>query len=170
MRKYFVIVLSLIFLAGCGGEKDSTQPYKGVASKKDYVALGMKFLSESDVQRAIQSFDMAIRQDPKNVENYLILGQVYMRLNGFTKAIDTFSAATKVDENNGEAFYFLALASMLNGDKELAVNAVQKSAEIFLQQKDEEKLKRSLVLYQSFTSGDNEVVAQHAADSMKTAQ
>ena len=94
----------------------------------------------------------------------MILGEVYLRLKEYTRAVDTFGAATKVAPDDGEAFYFLALSKGLkskiektpqasqNSMKE-AVMAAQRSVEIFVKNRDDDKFKRSVTLLRSLTEG-----------------
>jgi len=164
MKKYIVLVMIAIFAIGCGPKKEAR--YEG-AEKNDYIEDGMEFLAESDLPRAIQSFDHAIQSDPMNPKNYLILGQVYLRLKEFTRAIDSFSGAIKVSPDNGEAYYFLATAKMLNGDKKGAVEAAQQSVEIFMNDRDEERFKKSVVLLKSLVDDPGEKVAQDVQEAVE---
>jgi len=95
------MLLALLLIVGCGDRAEKKM--QGVSEKRNYVAQGMKYLAQSDIQRAIKSFDQAIKQDPTNSNNYVVLGQVYIRLNNLESAIDSLSAAVRVDPNNGEA-------------------------------------------------------------------
>lgn len=156
MRNALVIMVMIGILAGCGGQQqeDSKQMMmKTSPSQTNYMAQGMQYLEESDIARAIQNFDMAIKQDPTNVDTYLLLGQVYMRLKNFERAADTFQAATRIAPNNGDVYYFLALSRASQEDNRLseALQAAKKSAEIYVALQDKEKLARSLVLVKSLT-------------------
>jgi len=150
MKKLLTVLFAVSLLTACGdGQKQAK--FQGVKADKDYITEGMEFLSKSDIPRAIQSFDKAIRQDPNNANNYIVLGQVYMRLKNLDRADDTFSAATKIDPKNGEAHFLLATTRMLSGDKEGAIDSAQKSVELFMGQRDEENFKRSVALLKGMT-------------------
>ena len=142
----------IVALMGCSRSEQS-QSASGISagSKKNYTAAAMKFLKEGDVKRAVQSFDLAIRQDPKNIENYMMLGEVYLKLNNPTSAEDTFGAATRVDPTDGEAYYFLAYSRALQKKTDLAVEAAQKSVAIFMQKQDKEKFQRAATLLKSLS-------------------
>ena len=160
MKKHVGLMMScLIFAVGCGGQKPQAkqQEFKGTEVSRDYIAQGMKFLGEADIQRAIHSFDQAIEADPKNADNYLVLGQVYLRLKQYGRAADTFLGATRVAPNNGEAYYLLATSLALNdpGNRQPAIEAAQKGVEVFMQQKDEERFKRTLVLLRSLVGPES---------------
>ena len=170
MNKILWVVVFSIFFVGCDSNK-SESTFQGVTEKKNYIALGMQYLKESDIPRAIQSFDQAIKQDPKNLNNYMVLGEVYLRLREYTRAVDTFSGAVLVDPNNGDAFYYLAISKRLKANvektvksiqesKQEAVKAVQRSFEILMQARDEQKFKRSVALLKSLESDDMRPVQQ----------
>lgn len=144
MNKTLALLLTVAFLAGCGG--DSTTAFKGKTEDRSFIQDGINYLKESDVPRAIHSFDMAIKQDPTNPDNFITLGQVYLRLKNYTSAIDSFTAAIKVDPQNGEAYYLLAMSRALDGRRAEAVEAAQQSVEIFMQERNEEKFKQSVIL------------------------
>lgn len=148
MKKILVVVLAAVMVAGCGGEQKNTGYQGAVTDKKDFIGLGMKYLEEGEAVKAIQSFDMAIRQDPRNPENYMVLGQVYLKLKQFPQAIDTFTAASEVAPNNGDILYFLALSRALDGRKEKAIEAAQASVNLFVKNRNEEGFKKAAALLQ----------------------
>ena len=153
MRKFLFLVLMVSLVAGCGDQKTEKSYMGKKVTGADYSAQALESLQKGDVPTAIQNFDQAIRHDPENPQNYLVLAQVYMRLKQFDRAIDTFSGAIKVDPNNGEAYYFTALSYVQQGPefREPAVKALEKSIEIFIQKKDQEKLQQAANLLKSLT-------------------
>ena len=60
--KRFLIIFILMMIVGCGSN-ESAKKFQGVTEGKDYITEGMQYLAESDIQRAILSFDQAIKQD-----------------------------------------------------------------------------------------------------------
>ena len=178
MRNMLLIVLMIVAAAGCDSQKKEAK-FEGVSSgKKDYLAQGIKYLNQSDVQKAIQNFDLAIRQEPTNVQNYMVLGEVYLRLKEYVRAVDTFSAATRIAPNDGEVYYFLGVSKALKSKVEKtpkaaedsfkeAIVATQKSVEIFMNQKDDKKFRQSVSLLKSLTKGEEiKVPAQNMSDIM----
>ena len=123
MNKAFGMVLLGILVAGCGSNTSESK-FQGVAENKNYIALGMQYLKSSDIPRAIENFDQAIKQDPKNLNNYMVLGEVYLRLKEYTRAVDTFAGAVLVDPGNGDAFYFLGISKRLQANVEKNAKAV----------------------------------------------
>lgn len=163
MKKYLVLVVALSMITACGQEKEVKNTNKGnkkSVSSEEFLSAGMQFLNQQDVPSAIKSFDMAIKSDPSDVRSYLVLGQVYMRLKQFNRAADTFGAAVKVDPNNGEAFYMLSTNRMLDGRFEEAEKDAQRSVELFMLNRDEEKFKRSVALLKTISEAKNQQVAQ----------
>ena len=151
MKRNVILILTVLFLAGCG-QKETETKFEGVTSeKKDNMSQGMKYLQEGDVNNAIRSFDEAIKADPKNSKNYIVLGEVYLKLNNNDSAHDSFTAATKVDPNNADAFYYLAVCKQRKGEKDNALAAVKRSAELYMQSKDKVKFERSLLLLKELT-------------------
>jgi tetratricopeptide (TPR) repeat protein len=156
--KKFIVLLMVVFIAGCGSKK-SADKFEGIKSENNYVKQGMQYLQAGDVQKAVQSFDKAIKADPLNPENYLVLGQVYLRLNNFARASDSFAAAIKVSPDNGAAYYMLAQSQMLYGQREEAIKSVQRSVEIFKAQKDEKRFMNALVLLKSLAQAQPAIPA-----------
>ena len=164
MKKLLLTMLMIAVVSGCDSQKKEAK-FEGVPSgKKDYIAQGVKYLNPSDVQKAVQSFDLAIRQEPTNVQNYMVLGEVYLRLKEYARAVDTFTAATRIAPNDGEVFYFLGVSKALKSKIEKtpkaaedsfkeAIAATQKSVEIFMNQKNDKKFRQSVALLKSLTQG-----------------
>ena len=178
MKKIFSLFAILLFVVGCGSkpteQSASDQPrYEGVvdpsAQKPNYVALGMQYLAKSDLQKALQSFDMAIKEDPSNIQNYLVLGEVYMRLTNYPRAIDTLAAALKVAPNSGEIYYMLATCQALSGDKQSAIINAEKSVYIFSKvNNDQEKTKKAAILLSGLVEVVKEEQKKQSMSQVKT--
>ena len=155
MRSFIVVIL-VVFIVGCGSNKKEEQVSTPQVSSKSqqYIAQGMKFLNNKEVLKAIKSFDMAIKSDPTNPKNYIFLGEVYLKLKAPERAIDTLRAAARVFPTNPEVQYLLATSLGIrwkDEDKEAAIEAAKKSVELFMQAKNQESFKRSVVLLKSLT-------------------
>lgn len=156
LKKFLFYSILSVLLVSCG----SKAPEEKARARKvnvNYIEQGMNFLAQADVPRAIASFDQAIRNEPTNPNNYIILGQVYLRLENYERAIDTLRAATRVAPNNGEVFYLLATSHILRGPEhhELALKAAQRSAEIYYQLGDKERLEQALILVKTLVGTDS---------------
>ncbi|MDP8212814.1 MAG: tetratricopeptide repeat protein [Candidatus Zapsychrus exili] len=148
MRKLFILILLAIIVSGCA--QDST---KAVSEESkpivNYLEEGKKSLQEGDIAGAISNLDRAVIQNPRDLTGYVILGQLYMRLNNVPKAIEVLLASTRVRQDNGEVYYLLANCFMILGKSTEAIETAKKSVDIFLKQKEEGRLKKSLVLLKS---------------------
>jgi len=169
MKRSIYLMLLAVFVLACG-EQGAQQKQQQTGPKPDmhaqakmFIDQGMQHLNNQDIVNAIRSFDNAIKVDPQNAENFLVLGQVYLRLRNYDKAVDTFNAGTKIDPNYGEMYYFLGAANAVRlhmaGDgreefyRQEGILAAKRSVEIFIQEKDEEKLKLALGLLKSLEEG-----------------
>ena len=168
MKRIMLIGLAVL-IAGCGQQDEAKRRFQGVKEDRNYIQEGFKYLADADIQRAIYSFDQAIKNDPTNVDNFLILGQVYLRLKQPARAVDTFTAATRVDPNNGEARYLLATSQALNEELDEAIESAKLSVELFMQNRDEENFKRAVVLLRGLTQAQesgSQVSMDEAAEGM----
>ena len=160
MKRFTLIVLTLLFMVGCGGpapEKKASKTEKPVAKQaKKYLAKGMQHLKETNVMEAIRNFDEAIKQNPLDPDPYLLLGQVYMHMRRYDKAIDTFAAASRVAPNSGHVYYFLAMSHGLAGHLDMAKINAQRSVEMFRRSKDEAEFMKALALLQGMMQADEE--------------
>ena len=62
MKKYFIVFIAVVFVAGCGLKKKE-EGFSGVTEKNSYVAQGFEYLQKSDIANALRSFDLAIKKD-----------------------------------------------------------------------------------------------------------
>ncbi len=162
MKKYIAVFALTVLAAGCGGRPSGNQAAgtqkQGSSGSQTFLQEGFSYLKENDYQKAIKSFDQAIKKEPKNIDNYMTLGQVYLRLKNYPSAVDTLSAAVQVSPQSGEAYYLLATSKALKGDVSSAIIDAQKSAQLFIQRKDQEKLKKTLVLLKGLSEGQSPAV------------
>ncbi|MBF0522244.1 MAG: hypothetical protein HQL24_04220 [Candidatus Omnitrophica bacterium] len=152
MVKHLVCVCALVFLVGCGSnnaqekaQEFPQQPQQDV----NYIEQGMKALAQKNPVSAVQNFDLAIQQDPKNVDKYVTVGEIYLMLKNYQKTEKIIAAAITLDPTRGELYYLLATTEMLLGKKAEAIDAAKKSVYLFSQKKDEERTKRAAVLLRS---------------------
>jgi len=170
MKTYLPLILLSVLLSACEGPQQqasgpdapvSTPQSQGTpaSQSKAFMDEGMAYFAKEDIVNALKSFDNAIKVEPSNADNYLVLGQIYLRLRNYDKAVDTFKAGTRVGPNHGEIFYFLGasnairfhLSSGVQAEdyKAEGIAAAQRAVEIFIEQKDEVRLKTSLALLKS---------------------
>lgn len=126
------------------------------SKKRQLLQTGMQQLSEADVTDAIKTFGEVIKLDPTDTRGYFVLVQTYIRLQNFENASNVLDTIIKLDPENGQAFYLKAITSGFLGQKDIAMVAAQKSAQIFQEKRDEENFKKSIALVQSLQSSLNE--------------
>jgi tetratricopeptide (TPR) repeat protein len=76
-----------------------------------YVNRGRAYVSLKDYDKAIQSFNHAVRVEPSNAENYYLVGMAQSSAGEFEKARDSFKLAL-LKENRSPKMY-LAMANVL---------------------------------------------------------
>ena len=182
MKKWFLIAASILAVSGCGSNATSNAsqsntnapatpvnaPVGEVAAlspapqnrqdiEKKLITNGFEKLKKGDAVTAIKEFDEAIKLNPKDPGGYMVLGQTYMRLKNYQGAIDAFSAASRVAPDQAEIYYLLAVNHGINGDKQAAMQNAEKSIELFKQHKDEQGIKKAIVLWQGLSQGNEKI-------------
>ncbi len=172
MKNFFIFIAVVFLLVGCGSKNESrssqSSPQLGAStlvgsSQGSLVKQGVQFLNQKDFSRAIMAFNQAVKQNPNDPEPHFILGEVYMRTNNIKGAIASFENVVRVQPDNGQAFYLLGLCYGLAGDQETAQKAIERSAVIFQQKRDEEDFKRALLTLQQMKAVDEKSVSSTAA-------
>ncbi len=143
--------------AAAGQGRTAVSPARTrAAGQSSLIDQGIQHLEAGEGLAAIQSFDEAIRKDPRDLRPYMILGETYMRLQQYNRAVDTFSAAARVAPEKGEIQYLIAVSARLAQRPQLAVAAARRSLEIFSRKKDQQNFLKSLALLKALqeeTSG-----------------
>ena len=68
---------------------------------KDYMKAARGFVREKKYADAEQAYDLALLQDPENVENHFIIGQYYYQRGDFQRAQERFFSAYKLEPKMG---------------------------------------------------------------------
>ncbi len=155
MSKIICVFITIIFLVGCGSRKSEETTEKSqnprmtvmqAEKSKKLIQEGVQHLSKNELAMALKSFNDAILLNPNDPEGYIILGQTFLKMKSYENAVNTFSAGTKIAPNSGPLYYLLAVSYGMNGRREEAVTAAQKSAGLFQQDNDIDNFKRSAIL------------------------
>ena len=157
MRKHIILIAAVFLITGCESKKEQAKFSGVVNGERNYAQEGIEHLKKAEIKEAVTSFEMAIKRDPRDPENYITLGQVYLHLKNPQLATELFTIAANIDHQNGEALYLLGFSKALTGDRQGGIEDIKKSAQIFMQKKDEEKLKRSVVLLKNLTESQQEI-------------
>ena len=164
MKKETLILLTMIFVAGCGNPPPVSQTKEqadaSTAKRQEmakvrsehFIQRGAEALEKRDYAVALKSFDEAIRVNPQDPEGYIVLGETYMHLKSYEKALDTLTAGLQVDPENGRLNYTMAVTHNMLGDQDYAIKFAQKTVEIYQKAKDPENFKRALGLLHSVSN------------------
>ncbi len=157
------LVLVLMVVSGCGQKENASQKQPqysgpsapialnspaGTGSSKALMQKAVEFLNQRDATKAIVALNQAVQENPNDPEPLLVLAELYMRLNNYPGAVGYFEKAVQLDPANGQAFYLLGLCYGLAGKMDLAQKAVERSALIFQQKRDEANFRRSVAALQ----------------------
>ncbi len=172
MTKWTIVLLTAVVLVGCDNKNQSAQTSSSLTrftpdsrqqsqSKEMLIQRGVAALNQKDIATAIQNFSQATTVDPSDPQPHFVLAEVYMRLNNLPKAIESFERVIQLQPDNGQAFFLLGVSYGLNGDRETAKKALERSAVIFQQKKDEENFKRAVVNLQQIMQVEEEMVSSN---------
>ena len=78
-------------------------PINGIAAKQsnNYFEAGTSFYDQEDYNKALISFQKAVRTDPDFAEAYYNLGIIYDLQHKFSKAISAYEKVIQLDPNIG---------------------------------------------------------------------
>lgn len=83
---------------------------------ESYIAQAEAQANEGKLLQAIQTYENAIKSDPKNGSIYLAMAKLQVYTNQFTEAIDNTGLAMVINPNNSAALALRGYAEALNGD------------------------------------------------------
>jgi tetratricopeptide (TPR) repeat protein len=119
MKKIFllvVMVLAVTLLAGGIRKKDKAlELWKALDRKGDMAFQAHK------IEKACQSWQKAVKENPDNLKIYNKLGISYLLLKDYHKAIDILEKGLSIDSKNVGLNYNLALAYYYSDDNEKAL-------------------------------------------------
>ncbi|WKC79621.1 tetratricopeptide repeat protein [Borreliella tanukii] len=99
-------------------------------TKEDYYKLGIIRFKLKKYEHSIESFDQAIRLDPKHKKAHNNKGIALMMLNQNKKAIESFEKAIQIDKNYDTAYYQKGIAEEKNGDMQQAFESFKNAYNI----------------------------------------
>ena len=137
--KLLVVVLCINFFVGI------LNSYGAQNTAEDYVNQGKLFYKNNNYDKAIDSYNKAIKLNNKLVMAYINRGIAYIRINKFDLAIADFSKTIKLDPNNGKAYNNRAIAYWYKGDHKKAREDINKAQSLGIAI-TEEKLKAVMPL------------------------
>ena len=124
MKRFIVVIISFCFLFSEVEDniaKDATY---------DSYNLGIRFLSEGNYEKAIESFKKCIYQFPNNADAYRELGNVYKYKGNYSKSIGFYKKSIFLNPNSSEVYHMLGTVYHDQGNYNKAIPFYEKSIEI----------------------------------------
>jgi Tfp pilus assembly protein PilF len=103
VASFFLIFASMCFSAGCFGRE------KKASEGLSYYILGLMYDRMGQADKAIESYQKALRQDFQNSAIHLGLGSGYLKKNNTSKAIEELNLAAQFDPESVEPHAILSL-------------------------------------------------------------
>ncbi|MBF0571746.1 MAG: tetratricopeptide repeat protein [Candidatus Omnitrophica bacterium] len=148
MKKFLVILIAVLTLAGCQKQENQQQP--NVDQRKDVgrklIMKSLNDLQNKDLKSTIMDLETSIKVNPSEPEAYLLLGQILLKVQEYDHAADFLDGAAKAFPDNGTVYYMLSIANKMMGKKLPAVLAARHSVEVFQAQQDRDNMLRSAAL------------------------
>jgi tetratricopeptide (TPR) repeat protein len=118
-REYLAIVFSKIALENMGTKKAIFYYKKAIETNELFFSahynLGIEYAKMHN-KLAIQSFDNALKINPKAERVYISLGQYYSSLRNYTAAEESYNQALKLNKNNTFALECLGYIFLMKND------------------------------------------------------
>ena len=86
-----------------------------------YYSQGVREFEEGKYDKAIESFDKAIQQDPNFEDAYHYRGQAYYKLDRYPNAIIDYNKVLQLDPQNAEAYHHRGQAYSISGNYDQAI-------------------------------------------------
>jgi Tfp pilus assembly protein PilF len=96
----------------------------------EYVDEGIEYTNKQKYDQAMESFQNALKKNPKNTRAHYSLGGIYNYKKMFPKAEESFKTAIRLDPAHFNAYYSLGFTYELMGNKEDAEKNFQRSREL----------------------------------------
>ena len=86
-----------------------------LTSSEDFDMLGISYYEKGEYDKAIESFNKALKLDMKNTRAYINRGNAYDDKGEYLKAIDDYSQAIKLDPKEEKTYFNRGIAYYKNG-------------------------------------------------------
>ncbi|MDX1951764.1 MAG: FG-GAP-like repeat-containing protein [Verrucomicrobiota bacterium] len=121
-----------VLLISCGKKKEEVAPAKE-KPQEAFLRLmnsGKNYLDSGDAQKALSTYQEALRIDPVNLDLQLNLANTWLALNNSSNAARHASEAIALDHNSAAAHYLLGLAHLRESRPQEAVKSLQISRDL----------------------------------------
>jgi len=124
-----VLLLAFVLSLGVACASEPSADYEpdadAIIEARTYVEKGIEYFSLSQYEKAIKSYDKAIRLNPKTANVYNKRGVAYQALGQYDKAIQDYDEAIRLHPENASAYHnrglaYEALGNSLQGEQDLA--------------------------------------------------
>ncbi|ACC98186.1 Putatively involved in type II secretion system [Elusimicrobium minutum Pei191] len=119
--KKLIIFLSVCILGAC-----ASLP---LPTSSEYVARGEGYHRDGKLEKAVKSFDKAVKINPGNAAAYASRGAAYFYMQDYEKASEDFIKAIDIDPANVAAYSALGASMAALGENEKALFFISKALE-----------------------------------------
>lgn len=95
-----------------------------------YYKLGVYYMQQGEINRALESYSKAIQLNPRDAESYYNMAIIHIDLKEYTKAREYFTKAIMFQDRNYKAYYGRGFTFEVVGDIANARKDYQKAIEI----------------------------------------
>ncbi len=163
-------ILLTLALAGCAttpGTGRPDQPPNTAAEKASQAntQLGVRYLRDGELQKALRKLQKAMRQNPQNASAYTVAGVVYERLDEPERAASHYERAVDLAPNSGAALNNYGRFLCDRGDREQAFGLFQRAADNPLYERSELALTNAGVC--ALGAGQEKVAEDYLLQALK---
>ena len=129
MKLLTVLLLALVLSLGVACASEPSADYEpdadAIIEARTYIEKGIEYFAFSQYEKAIKSYDKAIRLNPKTANAYNKRGVAYQSLGQYDKAIQDYDEVIRLDPENASAYHnrgiaYKALGNSLQAEQDLA--------------------------------------------------
>jgi len=106
-RTVYPTLLILLCSLNCLAQKNGRAPAEVASRSHPLIEAGNKLADERKWTEAIETYNLAIRLDPKNTEGYIRLGDAYMGAGNWSAALEAYKRAVSIAPGDADAQYAL---------------------------------------------------------------
>lgn len=145
---------------------------KAIELNKDFITPWLRladiYCRQGRNRDAIKTYQRALAVNPKNYQVWNELGLVFLKINAFENAMHAFLQSIELDRSFGWAYSNLALAYASQGKYLDAIEACQKSLQVFTEDNGKiTALDRLANFYRAINDYENAMQAYQMADGLK---
>jgi len=118
MKKILFLILAVAVVIGCNPSPQTSG---------ELVFRGESYHKDGNIEKAIKTFNKAIKINPNNLDAYSSRGTAYFFDKKYQKAVNDFAVVAKYQPTNYQAFNALASAMAGLGDYDNALKIVNRS-------------------------------------------